>query len=176
MVVKDRGKTFRLKSDIFEPRFQSFRIDVMNTMDLPMASIVLTPKEIQYFVVREKTFYKGKPGPRALDHVFPLAVDSTILSSILSERPRAQDKCTKLDEGLKCEGVSGSTKFSVQYLKRKNFGPMSSRASLIALDFPDRQVELKFFFTNIEALTEDKMEVMTLPVPAGYKTVPLSNN
>ena len=177
LVVEQGQKSYKLHSDILVLSKNAIRLDVRTTLDLPLASVLLTDKEIRYALYRAKKFYSGKPGPRALDPVFPLSIDVFTLQRILNETPGADDKCTKDDVGRlkECVGKTGETKYIGQWAKRQNSGPLAGRAAKIVLDLPDRSVRLKFFINDFQSTVPNLDKLSRLDPPEGFKLFSLPN-
>ena len=165
------SQNFKIKSEINIINDHAVRIDLMTTMDLPLASIVLTDNSIDYLLYRAKKHYSGKPGPHALDPVFPMAIDAKHLINLLNEQKNPDDKCDSDENGLTlCSGVTGQTAYVVSWTKRKDSGPLAGRASKIVLELPQRQVSLKFYITDWQKNKSDAERLLALKIPEGYRS------
>jgi hypothetical protein len=172
ITVEQKSSLYKLKSEITLIANRAVRLDLTTTMDLPLATIVLSESKIQYLLYRDKKFYTGRPGPHALDPVFPLAVDASHLLNLLKEEKNPEDKCESDSTGLtSCKGSAGQTDYVISWSKRKTTGPLAGRASKIALDLPRRQVTLKFFLTDWQKNVPNAERLLSLKVPAGFRTL-----
>ena len=117
-------------------------------------------------------FYSGKPGPRALDPVFPLSVDVKTLNEILQQKEISGAQCEKDQMGpLTCRGQTGSTPFVASWSKRQSSGPMAGRASKVVLELPTRHVSLKFYFNDWHQDVPNAERLLTLQTPSGFTTL-----
>ncbi|MCC6277831.1 MAG: hypothetical protein IT289_07960 [Oligoflexia bacterium] len=174
LYVEREGKTYKLKSDIYILSPKAIRIDVTSTVDLPLASVVLTDAKIEYVMYRAKKHYFGKPNPKALDPVFPLSVDVQSLWSVLNEKPTAGSECEgATSQPAKCSGESEGIRYTVEWAKRSSAGPWAGRATKISLSFPDRAVSLKFYLTGWQKNLSDSDGRMALQVPQGFQSFPV---
>lgn len=172
LLVERKSKSFKLKAEINWVAPEALRLDVLNSLDLPLAAIVLTDSKIEYVLYREKKYYVGKPGPHALDPVFPLTVDVKTLLSLLQERPEEPAACEKDSKGpTRCQGMAGNLPYSVSWSRRQSSGPLSGRSSRLMLEVPQRQVALKFYFTDWTKKSADSERLLALNVPGDFKTV-----
>jgi hypothetical protein len=153
---------------------EAVRLDVTTTLDLPLASIVLTDKKIEYALYRDKKFYSGRPNSHALDPVFPLTIDVDTLSAILTEQAPPDAQCQATDEVRQCTGKTGDgtskVAYKVSWTKRGIAGPLSGRSTRILLELPERHVSLKFILTGWQKNVSNAERLLTLQVPAGFKT------
>jgi hypothetical protein len=175
LVVDNAGKSYKLKADVSLINPKAVRLDVTNTLDLPLAAVVLTESRIEYVLYRDKKFYSGKANPHALDPVFPLTVDAETLENILSERlPSPSSVCETDGDVLKsCHGRTGETAYQVEWSKRESTGPLSGRASKITLELPERHVSLKFYLTDWQKNMSNAERFLALRIPPGFKNYPV---
>jgi hypothetical protein len=172
LYVERDGKSYKIKSDIVIVNPRAIRLDMRTTLDLPLASIVLTDQKIDYALYRDKKFYTGRPGPHALDPVFPLAVDVKTLNEILQQKKITGAKCEVDDLGpLSCSGQAGSTTFNVSWSKRQTSGPLAGRASKIVLDLPQRHVSLRFYLNDWQHDVPNAEHLLSLQTPSGFTTL-----
>ncbi len=178
LFVERNGKSYKLKSEIFILNSSTVRLDVTTTLDLPLASVLLTDQKIEYVLYRDKKYYSGKPNSKALDPVFPLSIDAATLISLLREENMKGAQC-KSESGViaQCAGAVGEAQYVIQWDKRVTTGPMAGRATKVTLELPKRQVVLKFYFTNWQKSVSNAERLMVLQVPEGFKSfsVPESN-
>lgn len=173
LYVDENGKSFKLKSELYVLSASAVRIDVLTSLDLPLASIVLTQDQIRYALYRDKKVYQGAPNPQALDPVFPLAVEATDLVSMLMEKPTPNQICKRDAEGkLESCTATDPIKYSVEWGKRTQTGPSPGR---VILRIPDRNAELKFYMRNIERNIPTPGALLQINVPADFKTLPVPN-
>ena len=174
LFVERQSKSYKLKAEINVIRENAVRLDLMTGLDLMLATIILTDSKIEYVLYRDKKYYSGKPNPHALDPVFPLAIDVMALTNILYERTTPGDCELDLSGFPKqCRGVAGKTPYNVTWSKRLTAGPLAGRASKIVLDLPQRQVSLKFYFNDLKKNIGNAERLLSLQVPAGFKSMPV---
>ena len=162
---------FGIKSDLSVISPRAIRMDLRTTLDLPLAAIVLTDQKINYALYRDKKFYTGRPGPHALDPVFPMSVDVKTLIQILQEQEITGASCQSDEKGpLGCRGSSGGIQYQVTWSKRQTSGPLAGRASKVVLDLPDRHVSLRFYFNDLQQKLPNAERLLSLQVPPGFAT------
>lgn len=177
LYVEKEGKTYKLKSDLALLDENSMRIDVTTTVDLPLASVILNKRKIEYVLYRTKKYYYGKPNPKALDPVFPLSVDAETLFALLNERPAPGAQCLFDNKKItQCSGTSGEYKYQVTWGKRSQAGQWAGRATRIELSIPERKVSLKFYLTGIQKNVSDLDKMSALQVPQGFQTLTVPEN
>jgi hypothetical protein len=143
-------------------------------MDFPLATILLSKTKIEYLLYHDKKYYSGRPGPHALDPVFPLAVDVRHLLNLLNEIKNPGDNCKSDQEGLSsCSGLSASTPYTINWSKRKTSGPLAGRAAKIVLELPENEATLKFFLTDWRKDVPNAERLLVLKVPAGFRSLPV---
>ncbi len=162
---------YRTKGDITIISPSALRLDLRTSLDLPLASIVMSESKIQYVLYRDKKFFTGKPGPHALDPIFPLIVDSSTLINILLEKKNPMDQCEMADGFLLgCKGNSGQMEYTVDWDKRKTTGPLTGRASKVLLKLPAKQALVKFYFNDLQTNVPNAERFLNLEVPDGFKS------
>jgi hypothetical protein len=171
LYVQKDNKSFRIKSELTIINPEAIRLELRTTVDVPLATIVLTTDKIQYILFHDKKFYSGKPGPHALDPLFPLSVDAKTLVEILEEVKVPGSSCTSDDGTLSsCAGQINGSAFSANWSKRGVAGPLSGRASKIVLELPDRHVSLKFYITDWQRNISNAEHMLSLKVPSGFSS------
>jgi len=173
LFVNEAGRSFKLKADLSTLSALALRLDVFTTLDLPLASVIMSEREIRYALYRDKKFYQGPVNPHALDPVFPLSVEGRDLVSILNERPLPSQKCERDEAGflVRCTATK-PLNYTVEWGKRADAGPLKGRATRISLLVPDRKVELKFYLKSSKPLLNpDRLTQIT--VPSDFQTRPV---
>jgi hypothetical protein len=169
--VEKEIHTYHLKAEItiFGPA--ALRLDVRTTLDLPVASIVLTDKKIQYALYRNHAFYSGVPSPHALDPVFPLTVNAATLVQVLKEQRVTGAQCElDGDKNLSsCQGKAGDTTFMVKWSKRQSSGPLAGRATKILLELPQSKISLRFYVNDLHRDVSNAERSQTIEVPADFR-------
>lgn len=170
-ILIERGLgTYKIKAEINIINDHAVRFDLLTSMDLPLSSIVMTDTSIEYVLYRDKKYYSGKPNPHALDPVFPIAIDVKHIIKLLNEESNTEDKCDSDQYGLTmCTGLSGSTPYIITWSKRKDSGPLAGRASKVSLEIPQRQISLKFLYTDWQKENSDAERLLALKIPDGYR-------
>jgi hypothetical protein len=171
LYVEKEGHSYKIKSDMIVLNPTAVRFDLRTSLDLPLASIVFTEQKINYALYRDKKFYSGRPGPHALDPVFPLSVDVRTLVEILEEKTIRGAQCNSDGEMKECRGQAGNTTYVVTWSKYKNSGPLAGRSSKIVLELPDRQVSLRFYLNDWQREVPNAERLLSLQVPAGFATL-----
>lgn len=171
LYVERRGKTFKLKGDLTVGPRSSVRMDLLTTLDLPLASVVLTKDVASYILYRKKRFYTGKPNPRALDPLFPIAVNAKTLNRLVRGLPNPGDVCKDLEDGAKqCTNKAGKRPYVVTWSKFSSKRPWSGRAKRVVLELPKSRVKVKFYFRKLRPAEDNIASLMHLKPPAGFKT------
>jgi len=172
LYVERDGKSYKVKSDMILVNPKAMRLDLRTTLDLPLASIVLTDQKINYLLYRDKKSYSGVPGPHALDPVFPLSVDVSTLNEILQQKEITGAHCERDGQGLaSCNGSVGATQFKVTWSKRPTSGPLAGRASKIILELPQRHVSLRFYLNDWQRNLPDAEHFLSLQTPPGFTSL-----
>lgn len=167
---EENGKNYHLKSDIFIIDERTLRADVRTPLDLPLASFLMSERKLEYLLYRTKKYYSGRPGPKALDAVMPLDLTSSELIAVILERPLENQKCdTESGNLLRCRGTVNSSPYLVSYSRRDSTSPWSGKAKRMVIEFPQRKISLKFYFTEMEKNPSNLVKASTLIVPPDFQ-------
>ncbi len=166
---EERGHSFKLKSDIYILGSQAVRLDLRTQLDLPLASLILTDKKLEYVLYRDKKYFSGKPGPHALDQIIPLEITASELVSVVTEKPLPSQKCELLEGKLsKCRSAAGPMSYTATWGKRENSSPWSGKATKLVIEIPSRKISLKFYFTDWNKKPSNTDRLYTLNIPSDF--------
>lgn len=84
-LIKDTKaqKSFIVNLNFNVIRNQALRLDVSSPLNQHLASFVVLPKSITYFIVPEKTYYSGKLKDDAMAKLLPIPLNPSWLENIL---------------------------------------------------------------------------------------------
>ena len=166
---EENGKSFKLKSEIFVIGEKTVRVDLRTQLDLPLASLLMSDKKVEYVLYRDKKYFSGKPAPHVLDALIPMDLSSEDLVAVVLERPLRIQHCDYENNLLlRCRGQSGQTPYMVSWSKRTNSSPWSGKATKMIIELPARKISLKFYFTDRQKNPSNLTKVSTLVIPPDF--------
>ena len=144
-------------------RDQHARMDVTTIIGTGVASLVVDPAEVRYFILDSKKFYVGVAQPEVMRPILPLPFNPKWIHNILFEE-EFTDKgwtCQRDAAGLLSTCQDANTKIAITWSARK--GPTKS----VTIDHPRASVQI-----NVQAFKpaiEDRKNLFVLEAPVGFQ-------
>lgn len=160
---KKHAHSFIINLDFNAIRDRALRLDVTSTLGQPVASLVSTPAKVSYVLFRSKSFYSGKPSPRALKPILAIPLDPRWIDNILFEKPFDAKSwtCTKDDQGFLKECDDSVTQVQVKWNSRSG----ERRTVDINHSAAEVQINLHTFRPKVQ----DRENLFKLKAPKGFK-------
>lgn len=166
-LIKDlkQRKSFIVNLNFNVVRGQVLRLDVSSPLSQHLASFVVTPKELSYIMIPDKTFYLGKSKDNAMASLLPVPINPAWLENILFRKAfESKDwLCTqgKGDMVDNCENLK--EKINIRWSQSENKKPR------VDIKHPSGEIQMNFHMT--QSKVEDGVSLETLKAPKGFRTV-----
>lgn len=165
VLVKDlvKSQSHILNIAIKAVQNQSLRMDVTTPAAMHVASLVLNNDDIQYVLMQDKKFIRGKASSYALKPLIQIPMDPRILQNIVFDIPIELDnwKCKSDERDFlnECE----NKKENLKIVWEDN----DQTSKLVKVTHPKAELQMKFL--SFEAHISNREKAFELKIPPKFK-------
>jgi hypothetical protein len=138
-------------------------MNITTPAGLHIASLAMNNDHLEYVLMREKKFIRGKSKPRALKPLIEVPLDPQILHNVVFDIPIT-------NEDWKCEVDASDFPASCINEKESLKIEWSDRAldsKLVKILHPKAELQMKFM--TFKPLVENSEKVFSLKIPKGFQ-------
>jgi len=160
---KSKAKSFIVNLSFNVQKSQALRLDATSPLNQHLASFLITPKELSYFIVNEKVYYQGKPSAQSFARFMAVPLEPSWLENILFREPfESKDwSCTKENSGELESCVNLREKLNIKW----SIG--NDKKLIVDIDHPKGQIQMNFH--RIQPKVESGVNMSQLKTPKDFK-------
>lgn len=162
---KKTSKSFIVNLVFNIKKEKALRLDATSPLNQHLASFLIEPEKLSYFIVPEKVYYQGPASGRALARFFPVPIEPMWLENILFRKPFA-DKSWTCDLNKSSQVSSCLNKGQRLEVTWSDHG---GKKLIIKLSHPKGEVQMNFH--RIQSKVEAGVSLDTLSIPKGFRRV-----
>ncbi len=166
-LVKDKkqSKSFIVNLNFNVERDKAIRMDATSPLNQHLASFLITPKNLTFFIVPEKTYYKGSSQPDAFARFMAVPLEPMWLENILFREP-FEDKnwsCTKgaSDKVVSC--LNTGEKLNIEW------GEDKSKKQTVKITHSQGEIQMNIH--RIQPKVEAGVSLTALDIPKGFRQI-----
>lgn len=165
VLVKDleNAQSHILNVNLKAIKNQSLRMDVTNPAGMHIASLVLNNDEIEYVLIQEKKFIRGKASANALKPLIHIPMDPRLLQNLVFDSPIEIEgwncQFDKIDYLQLCQNDKAKLKME--------WGDREPSNKLVKILHP--KVELQMKFLKFEPVISNREKSFSLKIPPQFK-------
>lgn len=165
VLIKDlvKSQSHILNIDIKAIQNQSLRMDVTTPAGIHVASLVLNNDDIQYVLMQDKKFIRGKASPSALKPLIQIPLDPKILQNIVFDIPIDSDhwecKLDKNDFISECDNKNEKLKIT--------WKDRDLTTKLVKVTHPKAELQMKFL--NFQTHISKREKAFELKIPPNFR-------
>ncbi|HAG91077.1 MAG TPA: hypothetical protein DCL41_04360 [Bdellovibrionales bacterium] len=160
---KKKAKSFIVNLNFNIKQEKVIRLDVTSPLNQHLASFLITPKELSYYLVRDKIYYEGKVTARPFSQFMAVPMEPWWLENLLFRKAFTQKdwSCTEDKKGELASCMNLREKINVTWEMDEN------RKLVVNLNHPKGEVQMNFH--HIQPKVEDGAELSQLKIPQGFR-------
>ncbi len=164
-LVRDRaqGASYIINVNFNAKRGKAVRMDVTDTLNTPVASLLNQGGDVKYVIYRSKKFFYGAAQPNVMKPILSIPFDPRWIESILFDEPIAEKSwsCTKDKAGLLSECKDSVTGLTVRWMGRSG--------SRKTVEITHAMAEVQINFKEFRSKVENRNNLFELEAPQGYQ-------
>ncbi|MCB0356476.1 MAG: DUF4292 domain-containing protein [Bdellovibrionales bacterium] len=141
----------------------ALRIDVTTPAGLHVASLAMQGNELEYVLMQDKKFIRGRANPKALTPLIRVPMDPLILQNIVFDLPieSANWKCQFDEKKYLTDCENKTEKMKIEWRDRKQ------TTKLVKVMHPLAELQMKFL--SFQAHVSNREKAFKLKVPKNFK-------
>lgn len=163
MLIKDkRDKSVVLNLDLVAVRPERLRVDVTTTLGIHLATFVMNNDNVTYVLVRDKKYFRGKPGPDIFKAVMPIPLDPRVMLDILFDlEPTVTGwQCQRDSANYLATCRNTEKALSIEWKKR------DANKRVLLVSHPEGEMQL--FLSQFRSKVEVADGTFVLEVPSSF--------
>lgn len=166
-LIKDKkqARSFIVNLSFNVSRGKVLRMDATSPLNQHLASFLITPKKLSYFIVPEKVYYQGAPQPKAFARFMAVPLDPEWLENLLF-REAFVDKdwnCTKDKNGKLVSCLNRRERLNVSW------GDNQDSKLVVKVTHPQGEIQMNFH--RIQPKVEKGVSLTALSIPKGFRQI-----
>jgi len=137
-------------------------LDATSPLNQHLASFLITPKKLTYFIATNKTYYDGKPQTKAFARFMAVPLEPMWLENILFREPFTDKdwSCTQDKKGMLTSCLNMREKLEVSWSENKD------RKLVVKVTHPKGEIQMNFH--KIQPKVEQGVSLDVLKIPDGF--------
>lgn len=160
---KKQARSFIVNLNFNVQRNRAIRLDATSPLSQHLASFLITPKQLTYFIVPEKVYYKGKPNPNVFARFMAVPMEPMWLENLLFREP-FQNKDWSCDKDK-----SGQVVSCINRRERINVSWRDGKGSKLIVKVTHPRGEIQMNFHRIQPKVETGVSLTALSIPKGFR-------
>lgn len=160
---KKQAKSFIVNLNFNVERGRAIRLDATSPLSQHLASFLITPKTLTYFIVPEKVYYQGKANPNMFARFMAVPLEPAWLENLLFREPFA-DKDWSCDNDKQGQVVS-----CVNRRERLNvsWGDDKEKRLIVKVNHPRGEIQMNFH--RVQPKVEKGVSLTALSIPKDFR-------
>lgn len=162
---KKTSKSFIVNLVFNIKRGKALRLDATSPLNQHLASFLIEPEKLSYFIVPEKVYYQGPAKEKALTRFFPVPIEPQWLENILFRQPFAEKDwmCEQNKKGQVVSCLNQRQKLEVTWSDH------NGKKLIIKLSHFKGEIQMNFH--KIQSKVESGISLDALAIPKGFRRV-----
>lgn len=160
---RDQGLSYIVNLSFNAARSKGMRMDVTDTLNTPVASMVYKGDQVQYIIFRSKKYFYGASQPNVMRPILAVPFNPKWVSNILFDEP-VDDKSWSCTQDK--HGIVSDCKDKVSGLAIKWGGRSGSRKTV---EIQHSRAEVQINFKEFKPKVENRKNLFEVEAPEGFQ-------
>ncbi|MBC7419153.1 MAG: DUF4292 domain-containing protein [Bdellovibrio sp.] len=162
--IKSKDQKNNVNIEIALAPGKAIRMEVTGTLGYRVATVVMTPQNIQYALHTSQSYYQGPFSAKSLYPIFNQYIDPRILwKAIHDQNPQSTNLSCQVDSSERPIACKGPQELTVKWTYQE---PPQKK-----IELKNNQFEMIWLFKERTLLTTSQSETFVLKKPSGYKEI-----